>query len=197
MKKKAKKWEPILISSREGMRSVASDLVRDKLALKELQVQIEQEKAETDRKYKDQVDDLGRSIQMAEGGLQVWASQHSEEFADKRSIDLGFARLGFRKGPPKVEKRGKFTWPQIVTFLLALVVREKDAAGNETDTVVFEGADYVRYGEPTVNKDAILNDRETIPEEALKLAGIFIDQDEFFYFEPTSEVIDATVQKAA
>lgn len=194
MPKKSQKLTPVLISSREGMLAVVTDTVGAKLDLAALQVEIEQQKAEIDRQHQARIDELTRQIQMNEGGLQVWASQHPEEFDGKKSIDLPAARFGFRTTPHSVEKaKGVRNWDDVVARLLATLITENDEPNSPFR---FIGEDYIRYGSPSVDKAKLLADRENIPAEALKAAGIIFDQDEIFFFEPKSEVLEATKEAA-
>lgn len=187
---KKTKLQPVLISSREGMHAVVSHLVGSKLGLAAMQIAIEEEKAAIDRKYQEQIDELERDIQIHESGLQVWATQNPHEFSGKKSIDLPAAKFGFRTGPHKVEKaKGVKNWDEVVSRLACTVVQDGE-------TVLFNGEDFIRYGAPAVDKDALLSAREVIPAEALKAAGVVFDQEEFFFFEPKSEVLEATKEVA-
>lgn len=194
MKKKTRKLTPVLISSREGMHAVVTQLVTWKLALAETQIQIEQEKAEIDARYQAEIDELAIAIASNEGGLQVWSTQHPEEFGKKKSIDLVNATFGFRTTPHSVEKgKGVRTWDEVVARLISTLITEDDSDGS---LFAFEGEDYIRYAAPSVDKAKLLANREHIPAEALKAAGIIFEQDEIFYFEPKSEVLEATKEAA-
>jgi len=168
------------------MQAVVSEIVRTRLELAATLVTIEEGKAAVEAGFAAEVDELQRAIAQLEGGLQVWAAGHPEEFGDKKSIDLPSATFGFRQGPPKVEKvRAKETWDDIVARMVSIVTPD------------FIGEDYVRYGAPSLDKDQLLKDRDTIAPEVLKAAGIRFDQDEFFYFTPKSEVLESTSKEAA
>ena len=196
MPKKKQKLEPVIIVSREGMQAVVTDLVANKLRFAKLKIKMETEKASVEKEYQTEFDELARLIQAAEGGLHVWSIKHKEdEFGKKKSIDLPSATFGFRTSPPKVEKTSG-TWEEIVARLAAVVVTGIDPTTG-AEIVVFRGEDYIRYGVASVDKDSILRDREIIPAEALQAAGIVIAQDELFYFDPKSEVLEASTQEAA
>lgn len=185
---KKPKFTPIHIHSRDGMRAIAADLVANKLALAKLQIRIEERKAAVEREHQERYDEITRAIQMQEAGLHIWSQTHRDgpEFAGKKSIELPQCIFGFRFGKHKVEKsKTKDTWGDIAARLISYV----------SDT--FVGSDYIRYGDPAVDKDALLGIRDQIPPEACRAIGIKIDQEEFFYFEPKSDVIDATSQSAA
>jgi phage host-nuclease inhibitor protein Gam len=191
-KPKAPKLQPVLISSREGARAVVAELVEDKLRVEALTVQIEEAKAAIERDYKDEIDEINRRIQQNEGGLQVWSLQHPEEFGKAKSIDLTMARFGFRTCPTKVEKgKGAGTWEAVVNRLLSTVIK------NDAGEVIFNGEDYIQYGDPAVAKARLIVDKDIIPAEALLLAGISFEQDEIFFFEPKSEVLEASKKEVA
>lgn len=194
-KKEKQKLVPVLISSREGMHAVVTNLVADKLAVAALKVEIEQKKAAIDQKYQEKLDDLNRQILSGEAGLEVWSQKYPQEFGDRRSIELTAATFGFRKGGPKVGKISGITWEKIVARLASIVIKENE--GTPEERVVFDGEDYLRYPDAVVDKEALLADRKNIPAQALELAGILIEQDEFFFFEPKSEVVEASVKEAA
>jgi hypothetical protein len=189
---KKQKIQPVIITSREAMRVAAADLVADKLALEKLTVKIEARKLQIAREHQEEVDTLLRRIAATEGGLHAWSAIHKEdaEFDGKRSIELPCARFGFRTCPPKVETENK--GEAAVNRLASVVVLDPS-----TDEPIFRGEDYIRYGAPAIDKDAILADRDKIPAEALVAAGIAIKQDELFFFEPKSEVLEASTQEAA
>ena len=189
---KKTKIKPVLIHSRDGMLAVVAELVSDKLALKELQIQIEQQKAAIDARYQERVDELARQIQMAEGGLHVWSDQNPGEFDGKKSIDLPSARFGFRLCPPKVEKgKGVKNFDEVLARLASTVVQ--DACGQP----VFIGENFIRDGSPSIDKERLIAERANIPAAAFKAAGFTIDQDEVFFFEPKSEVLEASSREAA
>lgn len=192
MSKKKPKIQPVIITSRDAMRGVVAQLVADKLALGKVTLKVENEKLAIERKYQEEIDDLCRRIAAAEGGLHAWSALHKDdaEFDGKRSIDLPSARFGFRTCPPKVETEGK--GDAAVNRLAAVVVLDPS-----TDEPIFRGEDYIAYGTPSIDKAKLLADRDKIPAEALLAAGIVIRQDELFFFEPNSEVLEASTQEAA
>lgn len=176
------------------MLAIVSELVSHKLAFAQIQLQIEQEKAQIEARHQPRLDELSRIIQMQEGGLQVWAERNPQEFDGKKSIDLPQAHFGFRTTPHRVEKaKGVRTWDDVVARLISTLITEDDTPDSP---FIFEGENYVRYPAPAVDKQKLLADRENIPPAALKAAGIRFEQDELFYFEPKSEVIEATTQAA-
>ncbi len=190
---KKKKLQPVLISSREGMLGVVADLVAAKLEFTKLLTQIEQEQVAIAKQHQPRIDELARNIQMSEAGLHVWSVSNPGEFDGKRSIDLPTALFGFRLGKHKVEKPSNVTWKEIVDRLISTIIWPPGVPTTD-EQPIFEGENYVRYGDPEVDKDALLRDRKLIPEAALRATGISFCQEEFFFFEPKSEVLEPTKQ---
>lgn len=185
-KPKKQKLIPVLISSREGMTAVVSDLVSHMLDLQAIRVEIEKRKAQIESEYQEQIDELTRTINM----------QEAEEFDGKKSIDLASARFGFRTGPWKVEKtRSKDTWEDVVNRIVSTVITA--TIEGEEKATVFVGENYVRYGAASVDKEALLRDRDRIPDKALTVIAIRFEQEEFFFFEPKSEVLETSSQETA
>jgi phage host-nuclease inhibitor protein Gam len=183
--------QPILISSREGMQGVVADIIRNKLKVAALTVEMEKEIADVQKRYQKRIDPVNQQIAVGEAGVQIWAQKNRAEFpGEKKSIDLPMAIVGFRQSPPSVEKKKKVNWDN-AALLLRSVKIEKDGA------VLFDGTDYVVPGKPTLDKNALLRDIKNIPAEALEAAGIYFEQDEIFYIKPKSEVVEGTRLEAA
>lgn len=183
---KKTKIKPVLIHSREGFQGVVSEIVAAKLSAAALQVEMEQEIAQIQKRYQGDMDEISREIQAKEAGVHVWAVQNPKEFGERRSIELTQAIVGFRTCPPAVEKiRSRDTWGDIAQRL---------ASVNDGE---FIGENYLRYKDPEVDKTSLIADRESIPERALKTIGIRIEQDEVFFIEPKSEVAGKSTREAA
>lgn len=178
MKKKIPK---IIIESREAMQGVVADIVQHRLKVADLNVQMEMEIAIIQRKYQGEVDKLNKAIQMKEAAAYVWSVKNPQEFGDAKSINFKVAVVGFRTNPPRVDKlRSKQTWSEI-----ALILESLEAPN-------FVGENYVSYKDPDLSKEALIRDRDIIPKKVLEQAGIQIVQDEVFYIEPASEIIEGS-----
>lgn len=180
---KKPKIKPTVITSRDAMEAIVSQTVNLKLQVAALKVAMEQEIAKIQAAYQSEIDPLQREITVHEAGLHVWAEQNKSEFGARKSIELQTATLGFRTTPPAVEKSKKGNWDDV-----ALRLASYKADG-------FIGENYVAYGEPKVNKEAILRDRDEIPASVLRAVGIAISQEEVFYITPKSDVLPATKQE--
>ncbi|HWD20478.1 MAG TPA: host-nuclease inhibitor Gam family protein [Verrucomicrobiae bacterium] len=179
---KHEKIKPRLITSRQALQAVVADIVDLRLLHAEKTARMEQEIAAVQKSYQDELVNLSRQIECNEAGAQVWAEQNRAEFGDKKSLDVVVAVVGFRTTPHRVEKRNsKETWGKIARKLQALVWGEA----------------YVREPDPECNKEQLLQDRAKLSEEQLAAAGIRFEQDENFYIEPKSQVLDTTIKQAA
>lgn len=121
-------------------------------------------------KYADELAELQQTKTDSFEVMQVFATEHREEFFSKRrSMETTHGIIGFRTGNPKLKNRKGFTWASVLelakTFMPA----------------------YVRT-EFALAKDLILADRdEEGMAEQLTKCGVYVDQDETFYVEPKKE----------
>lgn len=198
------KIEPVLISSRESMIAHVNDVVTAKLRVVEIKAQLEQEIAALQKQHQREIDTLCRIIATKEAGVQLYCTQHRDrEFDKKKSIDLTLAVVGFEDTPASLEKVGKITWDEAAERMAGLILHEVDGKGtpvlgpDNKPIVAFDGDDYVTYGSPALDKNAIKRDAEMIPPEVFKTVGIKIEKDEIFYIRPKSDVAEATVKAAA
>jgi phage host-nuclease inhibitor protein Gam len=120
---------------------------------------------------------------LQKAGVFVYCQQHrSELFPEKKSIELLQASIGYRSGPPSVEKRSKQdTWSAIARRLEALPW----------------GAAYLTTPEPEVDKKSLLADRERLNAGQLAAAGIRFKQDESFFITPKSGAAPTTRMEAS
>jgi len=113
-----------------------------------------------------EIDDLAR-------GLEAWAAANPQEFPrDRKSIDFVHGAIGFRTGTPKVKKGRRFPNLEAV----AEAMRKLPWARK-----------YVKQAAPTVNKPALIADRDKLTAEQLNTLGLAIVQDESFFVEPKCE----------
>ncbi len=187
MATKKQKIQPANIHSREAMMAAVADVVGAKLRAAELRAQMEQEVNDLHRRYQEDIEALGREIAAKEQGVYVWAQRNPGEFPpERRTIDLPTATVGWRLSPHAVDKlKPKDKWADIA-YRLAEIAEEG-----------FGGENYIRYAEPSVDKEALIADRETIPAGALRLAGIAITQEDVFSIRPKSDIAEAGPAVAA
>ena len=126
----------------------------------EMKLQIQSLKAS----FRDQVNKWLHIRAFASERLQMMAFYHYDElFADEKTMDLQYGRMGFRKGKHKVVKEGVCSWEEVYAAC------EKVAP------------ELLRV-KKELNKAKILELKEQ-PQviERLKEAGISILQDEYFF----------------
>ena len=183
MKKKEEKPIVCMISSREAMEGVVADIVQLKLDVVKETSDMEKEIAAIHKKYQPKVTALCKQIESKEVSVHLFCERNRETlFTDRKSIELLLASVGFEFTPYRVEKTiSKDTWETIVTRLES----------------VEWGADFIRQGNPAVDKNALLAARETLTPEQLNEAKIRFERDEQFFIRPKSEVAADTVVKEA
>ena len=100
---------------------------------------------------------------------------------DTKSILTRTARVGFEFTPYRVERVGKTKWETILKAMQQLAW----------------GKPYVRDGEPTINKDALRDDRDKLTPDQLSAARIAIVRDELFYIRPIPTMAEPTRSEVA
>lgn len=179
--KKKDKVIAVALTSREAMEAAVADIVQLKLQFAARNAAMEAEIAEVQKRHQDGILEVAKQIEVKEASVYTYCQRHRAElFVDKKSIDLLLAEVGFELTPHRVEKKSKDTWPTIARRLESLDW----------------GQQFVRDGDPEVNKQALLSARESLSEEQLKEAGIRFEQDENFFIRPKSQVADQTVKTA-
>lgn len=173
---------PCIVTSREAMENVVSEIVRLKLDYAQAQTEMEQEIAAVQRKHQARLSNLVREIATKEGGAFIWCQTNKQAFGARKSIDFLQATVGFRTTPPRVEK---------------VLPRERWSAIAHRLERLEWGKKYVSYADPAPNKERLLADREKLTEQQLAQAGIQFDQYENFFIEPKSEVLEQSVREAA
>lgn len=96
-----------------------------------------------------------------------WAERNRAAFGLKKSVEGVHAVFGFRTGMPKLKTIAGWTWEGVKAWLLRYAA----------------GKNYTRT-EVTVDKAAILSDRDVLKEEGLLKMGVQVVQDESFFVEP-------------
>ena len=97
---------------------------------------------------------------------EAWARSHRTELEADGSVSCAHATLGFRAGPPRVERASRrWTWSRIAATLAALPW----------------GARYLRTPEPVVDAEAIAADLGKLSREELRAAGMEVVEGEQFF----------------
>jgi phage host-nuclease inhibitor protein Gam len=106
--------------------------------------------------------------------MEQWASDNREEFGKAKSLALTHGKIGWHINPPAVKQLSGWKVEDTIRTM-----QESDLLSKK----------YIRQT-PSLNKEAIINDRETILPETLRACGIRIAQDEPFYAEPKIEEVN-------
>jgi phage host-nuclease inhibitor protein Gam len=102
---------------------------------------------------------------------EAWAREHRAELGAEGALSCTHATLGFRAGPPRVERASRrWTWSRIAVTLAALPW----------------GARYLRTPEPVVDAEAIAADLGKLSREELRAAGMEVVEGEQFFLEVRS-----------
>jgi hypothetical protein len=133
--------------------------------------------------------DMARNVEL----LEMWADQHPEVFGDLKSVTRAGASFGWRLGQWKTQLKSKVTWEMVVDYLTSLVklAKAEKAAGadGDKDTILLGelAKKFIRVCvEP--NKVAMIAERENVEAVAvMEAAGVVLNQEERFYFEPLRE----------
>lgn len=164
------------------MGGVVSDIVSAKLRHAALVNEMEQVILRAQETYKSDLDSLAKQIDTLEASAYIWCQQNPAEFGDKKSIDFTCAVVGFRTCPVKVAP---------------LFSKDSDKAIARRLDALEWGEPYLTEQDPKLNKEALLSDRSKLTPGQLREAGIKFEQDEIFFIEPKSQVVDGTSQAAA
>ena len=122
--------------------------------------------------HREELAELDADIAVELKLLESAAIANPDQFVEKKSVELLTGTLGFRTPTPSLKTLAKYTWERVLKTLKArklkafYVVRE------------------------SVNKEAILAEREKLGEKGLAALGLRISQDETFYVEPKRETKD-------
>jgi phage host-nuclease inhibitor protein Gam len=185
--KKENKEQEIEIRNDTELGEKIAWFVEDAIDLAKLRATIDAEKAEIDRNHAAALTDALRWLQQSEVAIRTYCDVHRDRlFAEKKSMELAGATVGFELMPFHVETASrKIKWKDVI----ARIVRK----GRNWK------AKYLRQSEPTVNKDALLTDRNKLTAVQRLALGIQFVQDEQFFIRPQAESAPSTaaVKEAA
>ena len=123
--------------------------------------------------YEGRLDTLVKTEASLTAQLREWAESHPGEFPQgERSIQFVHARIGLRTNPPKVEKIGrKLTWENVLDNMRRIPALCR----------------FIRTPPEELNKQALIEARDTLSLEDLRSAGLTITQGETFYIDPIAQ----------
>lgn len=175
-KPRKKKILAVMLSSQDAMVGALNRYIELSLALVKRQAAHEEEIAKLRTDFDASVQSQREEMASLEASIHLYAANRRDTLfgTTKKSIEFSNAVIGFKQNPPSVGKvLAKDTWEAIADRLDALPVFEK----------------YVAWT-ATVKKAELLLDRRELDATALRLAGIQFEQQETFYIEPKSDLVD-------
>lgn len=170
--------------TRTELESLIGDVVCLHLRLDARRSEMEREIADVRNRHTTDLDTLERELAEKRARVHLWAEDNREIFRGKKSIECHHGTIGFRSGPPKLERiKPDTSWDLIAQKLRRLAW----------------GAHYVRspQPQPEVNKEALLADRHKLDNDKLKKAGLRIAQEERFYIAPRARAAENLLRAAA
>ncbi len=138
-----------------------------KLAERSLSAEKDARLKALDDTYARQLDPIQQSLRELTARVAQWAASHTEEFGDRKTLELTHGTLGWRLNPPSLKTLSGWTWKKVLAKLKALPAMSA----------------YIRTREE-VSKEAILADRAAHSPDALRAIGVKIVQEEEFWIEP-------------
>lgn len=172
------------INSVDGCDASVAEIVKLQIQLAAAKAARDLEVSAVEKRHTKRITELQDQITAVSGDVQDYCHAHRASlFLDAKSRKTPLATYGYELTPHRVEPiNRKVKLRDIVQRLLSLRPW---------------GHVYVRYPEPTLNKEALLADRNSLTAEQLWEAGVQICQDEQFYIRPTPEMAEDTVSSAA
>lgn len=171
-------------TTRTELEALIGEVVCLQLKLDSTHAEMEREISRVRSLHQNEIDALELELVQKRARVQMWAEENREAFRSKKSLECHHGTIGFRSGPPRLEKiKTETPWQQIAQKLRRMAW----------------GSHYVRTPKPDaeVNKEAILADRHKLPADKLIKAGLRIVQDEKFYITLRSRAVENLLQAAA
>lgn len=171
-------------TTRNDIENLIGDVVCLQLRLDARRSEMERAIAEVRTTHTPDIDSMERELVEKRAHVHLWAEDNRESFRGKKSLDCHHGTIGFRSGPPRLERvEPDLSWSHIAHKLGRFGW----------------GADYLRTPppQPEVNKEAILADRHKLAAAKLEKAGLRIVQDEKFYITPRTRAVENLLQAAA
>lgn len=119
--------------------------------------------------YEFHISSINAEIDVHFNSLNIWADGHPNEFATRKSIDMVHGQLGYRTCPPKLKLLRGWTWERVAGAVQQIIPK------------------YMRV-KVEVNKEALLDDRDTFSKEQMADIGVSVVADESFFVNPKKEV---------
>ena len=166
------------IETREQMREAVAQIARLSVETNILRAGMDERIVTVREEFLPRIDAAQKAIKANVAAVKVWALANKAAFGDAKSMDAGFAVIGFRTGTPKVSLLKGWTIERVIEAV-------KDR---------FARRGYVRTREE-LDKEAMIADREKLAAKELDAVGLAIDQDEAFFVDVNLEEAARIVEK--
>ncbi len=133
------------------------------------QLLLEKRRKELDDEYGALITADAVEIESLSESVRVWAEANPSEFGAKKSLETSHAVIGWRSGMPTLKAMSGWTWDRVLEKLKRL-----------------GRVEFIRTKEE-VNKQGLLDQRETLGTDGLRELGLRVVQDEPFFIEPKME----------
>jgi phage host-nuclease inhibitor protein Gam len=186
------------IASREEMEIVVGEIAKYQAKEQKLVAEMNIELERVKRHYTADLTDLTEKIDLRYKRVREWAEENPTLFDKVRSLATVHGKIGFRLGNYAVGKIKGWTWDRVVEKLMefAVLSKAKKDEGTAGDPASFEEkiVAYLRFT-PSINKEALIADRETFAKDELLRIGCVIERDEAFYVEANIETTETRLQE--
>ena len=167
------------IQNRQQLDAVIENIVQLQIERAEIERDQEKEITAIRQRYRTPLAEMDRYLLLETTWVETWARTNPDVFPEKRSLTCTHATIGFRTGPPRVDRASRrWTWSEIAQKLGELAW----------------GRRYLRQPAPEVNKEALLADRAELAPAELRKIGIKIVQDERFFITPHSAASEISAE---
>jgi phage host-nuclease inhibitor protein Gam len=175
MGKRIKATRRYKIETRQQAEATLGMLCESEIERNRITLEMDASLTEIRQEFEGRIDPHQRRVEDLTLALEDWATANPQEFpSGRKSIDFVHGEIGFRTGMPKFKKLRRFKTLQ----LMAEAMRKLAWARK-----------YVKQSPPTVNKELVIANRDKLTAEQLNTLGIQIVQDESFYVDPKTEVL--------
>jgi phage host-nuclease inhibitor protein Gam len=161
----------ITITSTETLDSAAGDLVRKRIALTQAKAAMEGEMAGVEKRHEERIQTMLDDCATLERAITAYTDAHrAEVLGEKKSRETPLCVFGFRLATSVQTATKKLKWAEVI------------------DRMMRHGAEkYLRYKEPAVNKQALLEDKDMLSEKECEKMGIRFETSDEFYLTPKPE----------
>lgn len=157
------------VQTRAQLEALLENIAQLQRERDELHQELETEIAALRQRYRPQLDEMERLLDIERSWAETWARANPDQLGSDRSLACGSATIGFEPAPVRIERTSRrWTWSRIAQTLADLPW----------------GHRYLRVPPLEVDKDALLADLATLSPEDLRMAGMKIIQADRFFITP-------------